>query len=164
MPGDPQQPGTPYSPDFPGVPEGPLAGLQDSVAGVLNSADPHHVYLPTGPGGPVLQVPRGRQSSVLRDMAIGALAGFGSALVWRSMEARKLAKGEYTHPFFRFLAIWWTSMLAGFALAMIWPIETVPLLCIAYAIGTVGSLAYLAYRVTGHGRYNSRRGDRPFIC
>ena len=56
------QPGAPYPPGFPGVPEGPLDDLQNQVAGVLNGADSHHVYLP-GPDGSMLTYPRGRQPS-----------------------------------------------------------------------------------------------------
>ncbi len=169
MPGDPQAPGMPYPapgapylPGNPGVPEGPLGGLQNSVANILNAADSHHLYLPTGPGGPVLQVPRGRRPSVLRDMAYGGAAGFVGALVWRAMKRRKARKGEYTHPVFRFLAIWWLFMLTGFGLCLWRPLETGWFLGTTFMLGTVASFAYMAYRAAGGGRYNTRRRGSPF--
>jgi hypothetical protein len=37
---------------------GPLGDLQNQVASVLNSADQNHVYVPTGPGNPIITLPR----------------------------------------------------------------------------------------------------------
>lgn len=37
---------------------GPLAGVQDSIASVLNAADQNHVYIPTGQVNPIVAVPR----------------------------------------------------------------------------------------------------------
>jgi hypothetical protein len=37
---------------------GPLGDLQYQVAGVLNGADQNHVYVPTGPGNPIITLPR----------------------------------------------------------------------------------------------------------
>jgi hypothetical protein len=41
-----------------GVGPGPLGDLQNQVASVLNSADQNHVYVPTGPGNPIITLPR----------------------------------------------------------------------------------------------------------
>src|SRR5262245_58424136 len=88
---------------FPAPPRpdgGPLACLQDQLAGVLNGADSHHIYIP-GLGGEMLTYPRGRQPSVVRDMAYGAAVGFSSWLVWQRMKLRRQLKGEFTSPGFR---------------------------------------------------------------
>jgi hypothetical protein len=90
-------------------------------------------------------------------MVKGALLGFGARALWRGMQRRKARVGEFTTPFARFLAIWWGFMAAGFMLSIIWPIEAVPIMFMAFALGTVLSLAYAVFRVTGHGRYNTRR-------
>jgi hypothetical protein len=149
------------SPWLPVVQDGPLAGLQDQLAGVLNAADSHHTYIPA-PGGAMLQYPRGRQPSVARDMAYGAAAGFGAWLVWRGMKRRKATKGEYTTPTARFFLIWWAFMVAGFAPSMMWPMDADWFLGIAFVLGTVLSLAYLAYRIAGGGRYNTNRSGSPW--
>ena len=97
FPAIPQAPVTgqpPWTLPMQPVTSGPLAGLQDSVAGVLNAADQHHMYIP-GPGGAMPQYPRGRQQSVLGDMIKGALLGLGGGLLWRHLRARKRATGQY---------------------------------------------------------------------
>jgi hypothetical protein len=139
-----QQPVVPYSPDFtlpmPAV-GGPLAGLHSQVNSVLASSGYYGR----------------RQESMAEAAAKGAAIGFASALVWQQMKKRKAANGEYTTPFFRFLAIWWGCMLAGFGLSMVWPIESMKFLGTSFVLGTIASVVYLVYRVTGHGRYNTRR-------
>jgi hypothetical protein len=161
QPSLPVGPAGPFTAPLPVVQDGPLAGLQDQLAGVLNTADSHHVYVP-GPGGTMLTYPRGRQPSVARDMAYGAAAGFGAWLVWRQMKRRKAIKNEYTTPTARFFLIWWAFMVAGFALSMMWPMEADWFLGIAFVSGTVLSLAYLAYRIAGGGRYNTNRSGSPW--
>jgi hypothetical protein len=149
---------------FPGnqVPYGgPLAGLQDSTAAVLNAADPHHVYLP-GPDGSLLTYPRGGQHSVLEDVAVGAAVGFGSWLIWRRMQRRKAAKGEYTSPGFRCLGLLVLPPVIGFALALAWPLETDKFLGLGVVAGAVLAAIYAVYRITGHGAYNSRRAGSPW--
>jgi hypothetical protein len=37
---------------------GPLGDIQNHVASVLNAADQNHVYVPTGPGNPIITLPR----------------------------------------------------------------------------------------------------------
>jgi hypothetical protein len=120
---------------------GPLAGLDSQLNSVLVSSGYYGR----------------RQESMAEAAAKGAAIGFASAVVWHQMKKRKAAKNEYTSPFFRFLAIWWICMLAGFGLSMVWPIESMKFLTIAFVLGTLLSLVYLIYRVTGHGRYNTRR-------
>jgi hypothetical protein len=45
-------------PEISRAPGGPLDGLQDSIASVLNAnGDRPNVYIPGGPGEPVFQVP-----------------------------------------------------------------------------------------------------------
>jgi hypothetical protein len=138
----PQSPGpAPFPPAAPQTQGGPLAGFEESYRQVMLGAKP--------------QCPR--PYSVAADMAEGAAAGFAAWLVWRAMKRRKKGVGEYTTPFFRFLAIWWAFMLAGSGLSMVWPIESMKFLGTAFVLGTLLSLVYLIYRVTGHGRYNTRR-------
>jgi hypothetical protein len=73
------------------------------------------------------------------------------------MRQRKQRVDELTTPFTRFRLIWWDFMSIGFALSMVWPVEATMFLTISFLLGTVASLIYLAYRVTGHGAYNTRR-------
>jgi len=115
---DPQQPFP--SPAIPGGQEGPLGGLQDGVASVLNGADSHQTYVP-GPDGWMFAYPRGRQPSVVRDMVLGAAAGFAGALVWRQMKRRHEVKGEFTSPGFRCLGLLVFPLLAGLALSFASP-------------------------------------------
>ena len=103
------------------VPGGPMAGLQDQVAGVLNAADQHHIYVP-GPGGAMLQYPRGIQQSVLGDMVKGALLGFGGWLLWRHLRARKQATGQYFRRGTRAAIMWVAITIAGGVAAhILWP-------------------------------------------
>jgi hypothetical protein len=148
----------PYDPN---QQQGPLGGLQDEIAGVMNYADKHHVYLP-GPDNTMLTFPRGREPSVARDMIYGAAVGFGSWLIWRRMARRHQAKGEYTSPGYRALFFLIAPVLVGFALSMIWPLSSVAFLGIGALTGAVLAAIYSAYRVTGHGRYNTRRAGSPF--
>jgi hypothetical protein len=37
---------------------GPLGDLQHQIAGVLNNADQTRIYIPTGPGNPIITLPR----------------------------------------------------------------------------------------------------------
>jgi hypothetical protein len=161
-------PGAPYLPGFPGAPEGPLGDLQNGVANVLNGADRHHIYLPTGPGGPVLQVPRGRQPSMAGYWVKGAHAGFGAWLVWQQMKRRRATKGEYTSPGFRALGLMLLFPAVGLALSMLWVPESGYFLGWGCALGAVSFITYATYRATGHGRFNTRRpgsawrgGHRP---
>ena len=142
---------------LPVVEGGPLEGLQESIAGALNSADSHHVYLP-GPQGSMLTYSRGRQSSIAGDMAKGALLGFGAWALWRGMQRRKARVGEFTTPFARFLMIWWGFMAIAFGLSMMWPLGAMKFMAVAFVLGTASAMAYLIYRATGHGKYNTRRG------
>ena len=48
---------------------GPLGDLQNQVAGVLNGADQNHVYIPTGPGNPIITLPRPRAQAAHRPVA-----------------------------------------------------------------------------------------------
>jgi hypothetical protein len=59
FPYDPGQPQGQFpSPGNSGAPGGPLDGIQDQVAAVLNgNGDRPNVYIPGGPGEPVFQVP-----------------------------------------------------------------------------------------------------------
>lgn len=155
------QPPVPGFP-VPQAPEGgPLGGIQDQVAGVLNSADSHHIYLP-GPGGALLQYPRGRQPSIARDMAYGAVAGFGAWVVWRRMQRRRQAKGEFTSPGFRGLALLLGFPVIGFALSMEWIMETGWLFGGGCVLGVVFFIVYAVYRASGHGKYNSKRQGSPW--
>jgi hypothetical protein len=95
-------------------------------------------------------------------MAKGAAAGFASELVWQQMKKRKAVKNEYTTPTFRFVAIWWAFMLAGFALSMVSPMMSDWFLGIAFMLGTVLSFTYLIYRLAGGGRYNTNRKGSPW--
>src|SRR5690242_2337016 len=103
-----------------------------------------------------------RHESQAEAWAKGAVIGFGAWYLARRMRARRLAKGEWTHPLFRFLMLWWVPMLAGFGLSMIWVAESGYFMTIAFAVGTPLALAYLIYRASGHGRYNSRRQGSPW--
>lgn len=126
--------------------QGPMAGFEQAYQQTMMGAAPQGI----------------RVESQAEAWAKGAAFGFGAALAWRAMKRRRQAKGEYTHPFFRFLAIWWTFMLAGFGLCLARPMETGWFLGIAFVLGTTLSLAYLVYRATGHGNYNSRRSGSPW--
>ena len=130
----------------PAVQGGPLGGLQGQVGSVLSSAG----YRPPRPG------------QTAEAMAKGAAIGFGGWLLWRGMKARKQRVGEFTHPFFRFVAIWWAFMIVGFALSLGWVAETGYFLGTAFVLGTLLSFAYAVYRFTGHGRYNTRRTVNPW--
>ena len=146
----------PWTMPMPPVTGGPLEGLQDSVAGVLSAADSRHLYLP-GPQGSMLQLPRGRQSSVARDMAYGAAAGYAGWLIWRGMQRRKATKGEYTSPGYRCLAILLLPPVLAFCLSMVWVMESGKLMGTGIAAGVILATVYAVYRFTGHGRYNTRR-------
>jgi hypothetical protein len=154
---DPMQP----FPGNPGAPGGPLDGLQEGVASVLNSADSHHVYVP-GPGGGLLTYPRGHQPSVLGAMIKGAALGFGSWLIWHRMQRRHSVKGEYTSPGFRALGLLLGFPALGFLLSMAWISETGLLFGGGIVLGVVSFVAYAIFRVTGHGRYNSNRAGSPW--
>jgi hypothetical protein len=53
-----QQPGNSvWGQEFQASQSGPLGDLEGSVAGVLNSSDANHLYIPAGPGG-IIQLPR----------------------------------------------------------------------------------------------------------
>jgi hypothetical protein len=69
---------------------GPLDGLQQSVAAVLNSSDQNHIYIPTGnQGQPVIAVPRPQQPSVAAAVLRGAVYGLIGGLVWRRIKGRR---------------------------------------------------------------------------
>lgn len=123
----------------------PIAGFEESYAQVMQGAAPQGL----------------RHESQAEAWAKGAAIGLASALVWHQMKKRKAAKGEWTTPFARFVMIWWGFMLAGLGLSMAWPTWTGWCMGIAFVLGTVLSLAYFIYRVTGHGRWNSRRPGDP---
>jgi hypothetical protein len=154
------QPGA-YPPGSPGVPQGPLADLQNQVAGVLNGADSHHVYLP-GPDGSMLTYPRGRQPSVAGAMLKGALLGVGSVVVWRGMKRRRVQKGEFTSPGFRALGLLLVFPAIGFALSMLWVAESGYFLGWGCALGIASFTVYAVYRATGHGNFNTRRRGSPW--
>lgn len=113
--------------------------------------------------------------------AEGAAIGVGSAIVWHQMKKRKAAKGEYTHPYFRFFLYFWAPVVLGFislmgclsvpppafgngnqAVTQGWVDLGVTLFFISVLVGLVWSWGYLIYRATGHGRYNSRRTGSPW--
>ena len=147
----------------PGLPNagGPMAGLQHQVADVLNAADPRHPYFALGDN--LIPVPgTARQSSVARDMAVGAAAGFAGWIIWRRMQQRRAQKGEWTSPGFRALALLVGFPIAGFLLSMIWLPETGRLLGVGVVLGVVSFIAYASYRATGGGRYNTRRKGSPW--
>jgi hypothetical protein len=156
-----QQAQFPGLPEIPGATGGPLANLPDQMAVVLNSADSHHVYLP-GPGGSMLQYPRGRQHSTAEAMAAGAAAGFTASLVWRGMRRRKAVKNEYTTPTARLMALLVMPFVVGMGLSMVWIAETGIFVGTGAVLGPVLFTAYLVYRVTGHGRYNTNRKGSPW--
>jgi hypothetical protein len=57
---------------------GPLGDLQNQVAGVLNAADQNHIYVPTGPGNPIITLPRpqiGYRSAGYRPPAVPVYTG-----------------------------------------------------------------------------------------
>jgi hypothetical protein len=143
------------------VPGGPLAGLDSEIAGVLNAADSHHVYVP-GPGGGVLSYPRGRQPSIARDMAYGAAAGLAGWLVWRQMQRRRHLKGEWTSPGFRALGLLLGFPVIGIVLGMIWLPEGSRFLGAGVVLGLVSFAAYAAFRAAGGGRFNIRRRGSPW--
>jgi hypothetical protein len=145
-----QQQAQPFPvPGFPGAQEAvssPMAGFEQSYAQVMQGAAPQGI----------------RVESQTDAWAKGAVIGFGAWYLARRMRARRQLKGEWTTPFARFLMIWWGFMLAGFGLSMAWPTGTGWFLGVAFALGTVLSLVYFIYRVTGHGRWNSRRQGSPW--
>jgi hypothetical protein len=133
---------------YPGAQEpvsSPMAGFQQSYAQVMQGAAPQGL----------------RHESQAEAWAKGAAIGFSSWYLARRMRTRRQLKGEWTTPFARFLMIWWGFMLVGLGLSMAWPMESGWFLGIAFVLGTVLSLAYFIYRVTGHGRWNTRRPGDP---
>jgi hypothetical protein len=144
-----QQQAQPFPvPGYPGAQEpvsSPMAGFEQSYSQVMQGAAPQGI----------------RVESQAHAWAKGGVIGFGVWYLVRRMRIRRQLKGEWSTPFARFVMIWWGFMLAGFGLSMAWLTRTGWFLGIAFVLGTVLSLAYLVYRVTGHGRRNSRRPGDP---
>jgi hypothetical protein len=84
------QPWAPYPPGFPGVPEGPLADVQNQVGQVLASAAPRGL----------------RHEPMAESLAKGAALGAGSALLWQAMRRRKTSAGQFTTPVVRAAILW----------------------------------------------------------
>jgi hypothetical protein len=70
---------------------GPLDGLQESIAGVLNSADPHRQYAP-GPLGSMMVYPRPQPPSMAGAWLRGAIYGLAGALLWRRIKGRRAGR------------------------------------------------------------------------
>jgi hypothetical protein len=137
-----------------------LSGLQDQVAAVLNSADPHHTYLPGG--GSLLSYPRARQGHFLRDAAVGAALGLGAGYVFRRMRRRKAQKEEWTSPGFRALFLLLIFPVAGLALSMVWVSQSGRLLGWGAVLGVASFVAYAIFRAFGGGRFNRNRQGSPW--
>jgi hypothetical protein len=75
----------------PVVEAGPLAGLQESVAGVLNASQNRVNYIP-GPQGSMLVFARPQQPSVIGAALRGALYGLAGALLWRRLKGRRAGR------------------------------------------------------------------------
>lgn len=54
---------------------GPLAGMQDSIASVLNASDQSHVYIPTGEANPIVTVPGTSRPRCTASVAAAPLPG-----------------------------------------------------------------------------------------
>jgi len=104
-----------------------------------------------------MQYSRGRQPSIVGDVIKGALLGFGSWYAWQRMKRCRAAKGEYTSPGFRALALLLVFPTIGFFLSMLWISESGYRVGWGCALGAVSFIAYAIYRACGGGRYNSRR-------
>lgn len=136
----------PAGPAVPQAAGGPLGDFQQSYAQVMVGAAPRGL----------------RREPIAESWLKGAAIGFGSALVWRQMKRRRAAKGEYTSPGVRALALLLGFPAVGLVLSMLWVPESRYLVGWGCVLGAVSLIVYTIFRACGGGNYNSRRQGSPW--
>lgn len=124
---------------------GPLGGLQDQTGQVFQGA---------APGGL-------RHKPQVESWAEGAAVGLTAWLIWRQMKRRKAAKGTYFSPGWWCLLLFMFPLAVAFGLSLYAPLQFWWFQLAGLIVGTILATVYAAYRITGHGRYNTRRRGSP---